>query len=69
MNKDYEEVKFKVSFIGDPYVGKTSLIVRGTEGVFHKDFLATTIGVDFSIKEYLINEVKAKVMFWDTAGA
>jgi small GTP-binding protein len=67
MNEDYEEVRFKVSFIGDYNVGKTSLIFRGTDDVFPAS--QPTIGVDFLVKTFLMNGIKAKVMFWDTVGA
>jgi len=60
-------VKFKVSFIGDSYAGKTSLISRGTDNIFSAS--QPTIGVDFRIKTYLIDGIKAKVLFWDTVGA
>ena len=53
---------FKVIFLGDSGVGKTSLIVRGTHGIFeHQN---STIG--FSFQRLKKNNVD--LMLWDTAG-
>ena len=54
---------FKVIFIGDSGVGKTSLILRGTNGVFDSEN-NSTIGFSFQrMKKQGLN-----LMIWDTAG-
>ena len=40
---------FKILIIGDSSVGKSNILLRFTDGVFHETFLPT-IGVDFKIK-------------------
>jgi small GTP-binding protein len=58
---------FKVIFIGNSLVGKTSLIHRITHDSFYENE-ASTIGVDFRIKLITINKDVFKVQFWDTSG-
>lgn len=48
-NKMYDEDHvFKILIIGDSSVGKSNLLLRFTDNVFHDAFLPT-IGVDFKI--------------------
>eukprot|EP01120_Amphizonella_sp_Union-15-10_P005439 TRINITY_DN1624_c0_g1_i2.p1 TRINITY_DN1624_c0_g1~~TRINITY_DN1624_c0_g1_i2.p1 ORF type:complete len:219 (-),score=35.77 TRINITY_DN1624_c0_g1_i2:63-719(-) len=58
---------FKVLFIGDSGVGKSSVLIRMTEGGFYED-QSCTIGVDF--KQYLVklNDKRVNLTIWDTAG-
>lgn len=58
---------FKVVFVGDSGVGKTSLLTREATDTFTEKYIAT-IGVDFRIKTYDLGVVKAKAQLWDTAG-
>jgi small GTP-binding protein len=54
--------------LGDPSVGKTSLIRRFVENRFSEEYL-TTIGVEFLKKELLIDEkTKVTLVLWDVAG-
>ena len=48
MNTDYDYL-FKVLLIGNSGVGKSSLLVRFADDVFHDNFMPT-IGVDFKIR-------------------
>ena len=54
--------------IGDPSVGKTSLIRRFVENRFIEDYIST-IGVEFLKKEIWVEEkAKLTMVLWDTAG-
>ena len=57
VNYDY---LFKVILIGDANVGKSSLISQFCNDKF-MDTVASTVGVDFYIKDFDINEKKVKV--------
>ena len=59
---------FKVVILGDPAVGKTSLIVRFIKNKFTEDY-KTTLGVDFLTKQLvLFNKVNIRLMLWDMGG-
>ena len=58
---------FKVLIIGDSSVGKSNLLLRFSDNIFHDTFLPT-IGVDFKIRNVLINNKNIKLNIWDTAG-
>ncbi len=68
---DSEKIKqyrFKVLFVGEPTVGKTSLVQRYSNGNFSPDY-KSTIGVDFAQKE--INwgsKTTISFQMWDLAG-
>lgn len=53
--------------IGDPSVGKTSLIRRFVENQFSEDYIST-IGVEFLKKEVWVGDKKVNFILWDTAG-
>lgn len=57
----------KIVVLGDSDVGKTSLLMRYTQG---KNPLNTkpTIGADFQKKEVVVNNTIVTVQIWDTAG-
>ena len=63
----YRDVLFKILLIGDSGVGKTSLILRYTKGIFREEFL-NSIGVDFRSKDLIYDGKKIKLQIWDTAG-
>jgi len=58
---------FKLLLIGDAGVGKSSILLQFTEGIFD-DNLQSTIGVDFKVKTMTIGGKKIKITIWDTAG-
>ncbi|XP_042234265.1 EF-hand calcium-binding domain-containing protein 4B-like [Homarus americanus] len=58
---------FKVVFIGDSGVGKTSFIHRATAKEFREDF-GSTVGVDYRTLEVQVGSVLAVLQLWDTAG-
>ena len=57
----------QILILGDSSVGKTSILSRYTSGTF-KDEYISTVGLDYSSKEELINNKKIHVKLWDTAG-
>ena len=54
-------------FAGDAAVGKTSFINRITKGYF-MDNHSSTLGVDFQIKNFRVDERNIALQLWDTAG-
>ena len=58
---------FKVPVAGDGAVGKTSLIVRYTQGTF-TDTYKMTIGTSFAVKTVDLDQVMVKLQIWDLAG-
>ncbi len=58
---------FKVPVAGDGAVGKTSLIVRYTQGTF-TDTYKMTIGTSFAVKTVDLGNVMVKLQIWDLAG-
>ncbi len=66
--KKYKEYTLKICLLGDPAVGKTSLKNRFLGKGFSNTYV-TTIGVDFSIKRYLIHDTYyITYQIWDIAG-
>ncbi len=58
---------FKVPVAGDGAVGKTSLIVRYTQGTF-SDTYKMTIGTSFAVRTVDFGNVVVKLQIWDLAG-
>ena len=48
-------------------MGKTSFINRITKGYF-MDNLSSTLGVDFQVKTFRVDERNIAIQLWDTAG-
>ena len=61
------DYKFKVIVLGDPGVGKTSLILRYTNNAFRRSYIPT-LGVHVSDKIFKINDVVVQLVIWDLAG-
>mgnify|MGYP001304311310 CR=1 FL=1 len=57
----------KILLVGDLGVGKSSLMVRASEGTYTDTFIST-IGVDFKIKTITVGDKIVKTQIWDTAG-
>ncbi|XP_022841503.1 ras-related protein RABC1-like [Olea europaea var. sylvestris] len=57
---------FKLLWIGDSGVGKSSLLLSFTSDTFED--LSPTIGVDFKVKHVTVGGKKLKLAIWDTAG-
>ncbi len=58
---------FKIVFLGEGAVGKTSLVGRYVYDSFEGDYLAT-IGTDIHIKMVHIGDTVVKLVIWDIAG-
>ncbi|MFW9834847.1 MAG: GTP-binding protein [Candidatus Thorarchaeota archaeon] len=63
-NVDY---LFKLVFLGEGAVGKTSLVGRYVYDSFEGDYLAT-IGTDIHVKMVHVDETVVKLVIWDIAG-
>jgi len=63
--KDYPA--FKLLMIGDPGVGKSSLLLRYADNEFTDNFIST-IGVDYKEKSVTVNGQRVTIQIWDTAG-
>ena len=62
-----KDFRFKITVVGDPAVGKTTLVKRYTVGSFQKDYIAT-LGAQFSNYEEMIEGQQVKLTIWDIAG-
>lgn len=80
MSKNNEKIVFqpktehiyKIIVIGDPGVGKTSLLLKFASDKFNKEYLPT-VGVQIvkeqlEINDTLGNDIIVNLMFWDVAG-
>jgi len=59
--------KYKLVFLGDIYVGKTSIINRFMYDTFDTNYQAT-IGIDFLSKTMYLEDRTVRLQLWDTAG-
>lgn len=59
--------KYKLVFLGDQAVGKTSIITRFMYDTFDYNYQAT-IGIDFLSKTVYIDQRTIRLQLWDTAG-
>eukprot|EP00347_Sterkiella_histriomuscorum_P012997 403366411 len=64
---DTMHMKYKIVFLGDQSVGKTSLILRFTQDTFDGNYQAT-IGIDFLSKTMYVDDKMVRLQLWDTAG-
>jgi small GTP-binding protein len=61
------DYKFKIAIVGDPSVGKTSLILRFTDNAFRRHYIPT-LGVHVSDKIFKVEESYVQLVLWDIAG-
>lgn len=66
LQQDYDYL-FKLLLIGNSSVGKSSILLRFADNTFTDNFLPT-IGVDFKIKTFELQQKIIKMQIWDTAG-
>eukprot|EP00357_Protocruzia_adherens_P019450 CAMPEP_0114994834 /NCGR_PEP_ID=MMETSP0216-20121206/13369_1 /TAXON_ID=223996 /ORGANISM="Protocruzia adherens, Strain Boccale" /LENGTH=212 /DNA_ID=CAMNT_0002358759 /DNA_START=34 /DNA_END=672 /DNA_ORIENTATION=+ len=59
--------KYKLVFLGDQAVGKTSIIHRFIYDNFDTSYKAT-VGIDFLSKTMYLDEKTIRLQLWDTAG-
>lgn len=67
MKGNNSSITLKYLVVGDSGVGKTSILMRYCEDVFHTDLLST-VGVDFKIKRTKVDGREVCLNIWDTAG-
>jgi small GTP-binding protein len=61
------DLLFRIIVIGDPGVGKSSIVKGLNSDKINKDY-APTIGIDFAINTRTICDKTIKTQIWDTAG-
>src|SRR3990167_2504473 len=57
----------KLSFVGDPGVGKSSLILRYVDDFVPNRYIST-IGVDYRTRTINLAGIKVKLQLWDISG-
>jgi small GTP-binding protein len=62
-----DAVRYKIVFVGDVSVGKTSIMNRFIENKFSEAY-DPSIGVDFHSKIITYKNRPYKLQFWDSAG-
>ncbi len=62
-----ELAQLKIIICGETGVGKTNILLRYIKDEFLQTS-KTTIGIDFHVREQVINDKKVRVQFFDTAG-
>ncbi|MHA1132368.1 MAG: Rab family GTPase, partial [Candidatus Helarchaeota archaeon] len=62
-----DKYRFKIVVVGDPAVGKTSLILHFTDRAFRRTYLPT-IGVNISEKSVKVKDHNVRFIIWDIAG-
>ena len=67
VNLKPEIPKYKLIFLGDQNVGKSSILNRFTNDTFSEDYQAT-IGLDFQSKNIQIDNQDIHLLLYDTAG-
>ncbi len=67
MSTPQRQYVLKVCVVGDGAVGKTSLIIRYTEGHFRESYIMT-VGTSFAVKELNFGDTLVRLQLWDLAG-
>jgi len=67
MIKEYDYL-IKTLFLGDSYVGKSSIIQQLSEEKYRDEKYLCTIGVDLKTLVINIKDKSVKLLLWDTAG-
>ena len=62
-----QATKYKLVFLGDQSVGKTSIVTRFMYDTFDSSYQAT-IGIDFLSKTMYLEDRTVRLQLWDTAG-
>ena len=60
-------INFKIIIIGDSGVGKSSILKRAVKNTFDENY-QNTIGFEFLLMHFNINDLKIKLQIWDTCG-
>jgi len=64
-SNDY--INFKTIILGDSGVGISSIIKRAIKHTFDQNYQAT-IGFEFSLMHFIVNDLKIRLQIWDTCG-
>ena len=67
LNPNEELINYKIILVGDSSVGKTCLLMRVVNNKFTENYQAT-IGFEFLLMYFQVNNVKIKLQIWDTCG-
>uniref|UniRef100_F1L6W2 GTP-binding protein ryh1 n=1 Tax=Ascaris suum TaxID=6253 RepID=F1L6W2_ASCSU len=62
-----ELTKYKIVFLGEQGVGKSSIITKFLRNEVAEDYIAT-IGIDFFSKNIVVEGKTVRLQIWDTAG-
>ena len=60
-------INFKIIIVGDSGVGKSSVLKRAVQDKFDESYQAT-IGFEFLLMHFIVNDLKIKLQIWDTCG-
>ena len=60
-------INFKIIIVGESGVGKSSLLKRAVQNKFDESYQAT-IGFEFLLMHFKVNDLKLKLQIWDTCG-
>ena len=67
LNPNEELINYKIILVGDSGVGKTCILMRAVNNKF-TDAYQATIGFEFLLMYFQVNNVKIKLQIWDTCG-
>jgi len=67
LNPNEELLNYKIILVGDSGVGKTCIIMRAVNNKFTDTYQAT-VGFEFFLMYFQVNNVKIKLQMWDTCG-
>ncbi|PVU90257.1 hypothetical protein BB560_006224 [Smittium megazygosporum] len=60
-------IAIKIGMLGDPQIGKTTLMVKYVEGKFEPEYIQT-LGVNFMEKTIILKDYKVTFTIWDLGG-
>ena len=67
LNPNEEIINYKIILVGDSSVGKTCILMRAVNNKF-SDHYQPTIGFEFLLMYFQVNNIKIKLQIWDTCG-
>jgi Ras-related protein Rab-18 len=63
-----EQIVLKIVLVGDSCTGKSTFLESYIDNYHFSENPVPTIGVDFRVKELIVENKKLKIRVWDTAG-
>ena len=67
LNSMDELINYKIIMVGDSGVGKTCILMRAVNNRYTDSYQAT-IGFEFLVMYFKVNNIKIKLQIWDTCG-